>query len=310
MAMNISAWSTESKYLTLPDGFTLERADESEFIVHLTIYMNEDLYFWYSWDSFMSGMKAEMGGNPNLFWIKEGNERIGGVVVQPNLIVYPFLEPPFTDFYRVMNALVKALIAWSDPAKRIWACGILSAQADDLARLGLRLHDSFRCMIRPTETFDVRWEEGFTLRSPERADQKQIAGLFHAAFANGLERDKQSLEECHESLDFFYCKADEISYQASTLVFAEGSGQLIAACLVSPYYNWPLLRTVATLPEYQGRGLATNLIKQALTVLKPHYPAVRLFVSTGNASESVYYKLKFLPGELEQRLYIPPRKSL
>lgn len=305
--MNFSAWSTESKYLTLPDGFSLERAHESEFIVHLTIYMHADLYFWYNWESFMSGMKAEMGGSQNLFWIKEGNERIGGVIVQPNLIVYPFLEPPFTDFYQVMKSLVKALKSWSDPAKRIWACGILTPQVETLARLGFRLNDSFRCMIRPTEAFEVCWEEGLEVCSPERKDQARMAEMFYTAFANGLERDKQSLEDWHESLDFFYEKADEISYQASTLVFDRGSGQLIAACLVSPYYNWPLLRTIATLPEYQGRGLATNLLKRALTVLKPHYPAVRLFVSMGNASESVYYNLQFLPGDLENRLYLPSK---
>lgn len=47
------------------------------------------------------------------------------------------------------------------------------------------------------------------------------------------------------------------------------------------------------------------MLKKALTVLNNEYPVLRLFVTTGNVSESVYYELGFIPGAEFKRFYIP-----
>ncbi|MFK4169671.1 GNAT family N-acetyltransferase [Paenibacillus lautus] len=60
------------------------------------------------------------------------------------------------------------------------------------------------------------------------------------------------------------------------------------------------------MPTYRGRGLATRMLKRALSVLKDKYPVLRLYVMEGNDAESVYLNLGFIPGVLEiQSMYIP-----
>ncbi|PRR77964.1 hypothetical protein CLLI_20590 [Clostridium liquoris] len=46
-------------------------------------------------------------------------------------------------------------------------------------------------------------------------------------------------------------------------------------------------------------------MQKALTVLNKDYPVLRLFVTLGNASESIYYGLGFVTGVEFKKLYIP-----
>ncbi|WP_081496354.1 GNAT family N-acetyltransferase [Clostridium senegalense] len=53
---------------------------------------------------------------------------------------------------------------------------------------------------------------------------------------------------------------------------------------------------IAVKPGYSGRGIGTNMIKKALTMLNEEYLAIRLYVDIGNKAEDLYYKLGFLKG--------------
>lgn len=301
--MKFPAWSDDLNRIELIDGFSLERAELDEFVIYMSIYMNADLYFWYDWANFMQGQKNEMGETRNLFWIKQGGQRIGGVFIQPGMVVYPFLIPPYTDLYRVLDVLTQANVQWGDPTKKVWAFGIIPTQVETLQKLGYHVQDSFRCMIRPTEAFEVNWGEEFVVRRPEPEDEAELANLFFRAFENALERDTDTLEGWVETVKFFFKISNEVTHEASTLIYDRQTNQLVGACTVSPYYEWPLIRTLAVLPEYRGKGLAQKMLKHALTVTKPHYPAVRLFVTMGNPSQNLYYKLNFLPGPTESRMF-------
>ncbi|WP_238327914.1 GNAT family N-acetyltransferase [Paenibacillus gorillae] len=64
--------------------------------------------------------------------------------------------------------------------------------------------------------------------------------------------------------------------------------------------------SIGVLPAYRGKGLATLMLKRALSILKDHYPILRLYVMEGNEAESVYYNLGFAPGVQEiQSMRIP-----
>jgi ribosomal protein S18 acetylase RimI-like enzyme len=62
---------------------------------------------------------------------------------------------------------------------------------------------------------------------------------------------------------------------------------------------------IAVHPEYQRRGLATRMLKKALTILKSEYSILRFGVAMGNPAESVYYNLGFLSGVTQYTLAIP-----
>ncbi|MEY8745172.1 GNAT family N-acetyltransferase [Bacillales bacterium AN1005] len=103
---------------------------------------------------------------------------------------------------------------------------------------------------------------------------------------------------------------NEILNQASTLVYDQETGQLIANCRLCLQDNQAAVYSVGVIPTYRGRGIATRMLQRALSVIKDHYPVLRLYVMEGNDAESLYYNLGFVQGELEvQTMYIPAIES-
>jgi ribosomal protein S18 acetylase RimI-like enzyme len=80
----------------------------------------------------------------------------------------------------------------------------------------------------------------------------------------------------------------------------------IGACLISLQGATPAVFNISVLPTHRRGGLATEMLKHALNVLRRDYPILRLYVMQGNEAELVYYNLGFQPGLLEvQQCSIP-----
>lgn len=66
---------------------------------------------------------------------------------------------------------------------------------------------------------------------------------------------------------------------------------------------------IAVKPSFEKRGLAKNMLKRALTVLKEQYPTLRLFVTLGNDAEMLCHKMGFLAGRETIEMILPVRES-
>lgn len=84
--------------------------------------------------------------------------------------------------------------------------------------------------------------------------------------------------------------------KASTLIYEKKTNELVGACLISIWEEWPNVYDIAVKPSFQKKGLAKNMLKRSLTILKKQYPTLRLFVTLGNDAEMVYHKMGFLAG--------------
>jgi ribosomal protein S18 acetylase RimI-like enzyme len=145
-----------------------------------------------------------------------------------------------------------------------------------------------------------------------------LATLFHAAYSisyrGGLGKlGAQSLEERLSRVEGYLKPGEvaEICHRASTLIYEGNSNKLIGACIIGlgrciTQPAVPKVFDIAVHPHYQRRGLATKMLKKALTILKSEYPTLRFGVAIGNPAEAVYYSLGFLPGTAEYRLVMPP----
>ncbi len=60
--------------------------------------------------------------------------------------------------------------------------------------------------------------------------------------------------------------------------------------------DMPVIMATGVKEEYRNRGLATKMLKHALTVLHDHYPAIRLEVNIGSAAHRLYQNLGFITG--------------
>lgn len=301
--MHINKWTKEELYYELDNGFSLERAEHKEFAKYYAIYMNIDIGFKASYEQKSSVVSED----DSCYWVKKDHIRVGGVFLEPNFIECLFTIPPYQELYKILEVLKKVLLAWSDKIKEIKASVVDPSQVDYYQRLGFRIADMGRWMVRPTESYDIDWEEQYEVRTPSAEDTESLGALFFHAFKNDVGRVKYSLEERTSFVKYYFDhnSQDELLLNASTVVFDKGSNELIAACLVSEYNGWPLIYDIAVKSSYRGKGLSSAMLKQAISTSGQRYPAIRLYVQCGNEAEAVYHKLGFLAGVKLTDLYIP-----
>ena len=300
--MMLKNWTPEENKYELKDGFILEKAESEEFAKFYVIYSNSNYFFSQSWDNSKSVIKAAN----SYYWIMKGNLRVGGVILRPNLIAKLFLIPPYIDAFQILKVIKPILLHWSDCNSSINAYEVLPKELHAYNKLGFRTGETRRCMIRPTQTFNVEWEDKYQIIAPNMGHKLIIAELFKAAYAGGVDSKKEDDENKHISFleDYFNEEfEDKLINRASALVFDKNTNELAASCLISYWMGLPILEDIAVHPSYQGRGLGEKLIKRALSILNQKYDAMRLFVTIGNSAEALYYNIGFLPGEEFTNLY-------
>jgi GNAT superfamily N-acetyltransferase len=290
----------------LAGGYALNEADPKQFGIHATLYWSVDLLFEPSWESRWNRLAKK----PGAFWITKEGQRIGGVCLGPNAISNLFLEPPWIDTYSALKSVMSLLLEWSDPNKDILATEVLPHERNVYQRLGFWFRSAARSMARPTERFEVSWPDFVRVSAPEEAHLQGMAQLiFEVVYEPliGLVPGRSSLESQVRQLQrgFKLLGASDILRQASSVVFDRESKEIIGVCLIGLAQEWPLVYDVAVRPRFQERGLGTSMLRHALTSLYPHYPLLRLLVSTRNRAQSLYHNLGFLPGQEYATLRIP-----
>ncbi|WNS42010.1 GNAT family N-acetyltransferase [Paenibacillus sp. MMS20-IR301] len=312
--MLLSDWSEDTMSYSLSGDWSIRRAEPETWGVYCSVYYNMPY----------SGFFREAGfADPrrNAFWIYSGERKIGGVRMAPGVIYHLFAIPPFSDSFGILQQLKKLLIHWTDRKELIRTYEVLPDQVSIYSRAGF-WPDEFRCrwMQRPTEVFTVNWEDDLRIESPRvQMDESggkrfvreaQIAECDFGSFSGGFEavrRKKSALEDFIPGEDPNY--SNESLTRASTLVFDQETGKLIANCRLCLQDEAAAVYSIGVLPDYRGRGLATRMLQRALTILHGQYPLLRLYVMEGNDAEAVYYNLGFMPGVQEvQSMYIPARE--
>ena len=301
--MIIKHWSKDEIYYDLYYGFSLEKAVNTEFAKYHAAYINIDVGF----KSCYEQKCAVVAPNDNCYWIKLNEVRVGGVFLEPNQVEGLFLIPPFEDIYKVLSLIKNVLMSWSDKDKDIRASVVGPAEVDYYHMLGFRTIETAHWMMRPTESYFVYWEDKYEVRTPRVDDIEELGKFFFEAFKNYVGATIYSQEERTSFVkDYFTNKSlDELLLKASTIMHDKETNEIIGVCLISEFRDWPLVSDVAVKSSYRGLGLATRMLKKALSVTNEKYPAMRLFVISGNEAESVYYKLGFTPGVKLTDLHIP-----
>lgn len=299
-------WSKDLTEYDLYDGYSIEKADWKDFSVYFAVYEIFDANIWFrqSFDIYCSILKD----CDVCFWIKKSGCRIGGVLLEPNYMNCLFLEPPYNEYNIIIAKLKTLLLIWSDKSKSIYVGAVKPDKVKYYQRLGFKMGESRRCMIRPTEVFDTIWDGEYEIVPVTRENKREISKLFVEAFSTiGESQGKTNFEKQNESIEFYFDNNPENSLvnKASTLIYEKKTNELVGACLISIWEEWPNVYDIAVKPSFQKKGLAKNMLKRSLTILKKQYPTLRLFVTLGNDAEMVYHKMGFLAGTETTEMILP-----
>ena len=300
-------FSKDTTHCELADGYALVSAPERAFGISYAVYRKTNTEFFQTFLEYGSDLE----GLHYCFWVTRHGERVGGIIIRPNHIEGLFVIPPFIDAYRVLEAAMPVLLDWSDPTKDIEAVDVLPHELDLYHRLGFRADCIRRHMIRPTQAFDVGWESRFEAIVPAEEHQPAIASLLHESFTGGVAKyGTCGLDDWRTNIARFARR--KTSYpDASTLVFDRDTGALVGACLTWLDVEDAIagIGWLAVSPSYQRRGLATRMLKRAMTVLSGKCPLVKVQVFVGNPAEALYYRLGFLPGVDRHTLSMPASQN-
>lgn len=275
----------------IDEGYCIKKADKNTFLNYYAVYSGykcDGGFFKKSYELIKTDIYTE-----DCFWIQAGNNRIGGVALKKNEITQLFFIPPFSKEKDILPLLIKLLVDLSDKGKDISVFTTESAHIEIYENIGFQEYERGRWMIRPTEEFNVQWENEFKIINPKKEHSKDIESLLYEAFGeeHSLEFWKQFSQEYFDE-----SKYDGVLNQASTLVYDKKTNELIGACLISQWQEWPLVSQIGVKKSYEGKGIGTRMLKVALSSLKDHYPVVRLYAMVGGKAEKLYYNLGFLKG--------------
>lgn len=304
--MKENTWTKGKTFYELSEGYSLRRADWKEYSRYFAVYVvfYQNVWFRQSFEKFC----AILTDCDYCYWIEKDEKRIGGVLLESNFINCLFLIPPHNELDKVLSCIKPLLLRWSDRSIDILASSIKPDQIRNYQRAGFRERETRRCMIRPTEVYEVHWDSRFRQEKPRPENEEELVQLFREAFKGAAGSEgSMSVDELRENIKYYldnFCN-DKVLQSASNLLYDKNSGTLAGASLVSLWEDWPNIYLVGTKPEYQGQGLASSMLKHALTILHGHYPVARLFVTLGNEAEMLYHKLGFMAGIETAHMYIP-----
>jgi GNAT superfamily N-acetyltransferase len=299
--MNYQKYSSEINKYELGQGFYLQRAENPEFTKFWVVYRNVNEDFAQSFKE----TQQELTGVPFCFWIMSEKYRIGGAVLLPNGIGDFFLIPPADDAQKILALVMPLLETWSDDQKLIGAQAIQPQYLEAFQSVGFVLEESRFWMIRPTEKIKMEPPNNWSLQVLTVGKSEEIAQLLKSAFSGGVGQYGARDYEAHlSSVEQYFESFEEKSVcgQASTISIDKESGQVLGVCMVEIHKGLPSIRFVAVAPNFQGQGIAKNLINHAINTLEPKYDWVKLAVSVENPAVNVYRKLGFVPSDTLSQL--------
>lgn len=266
----------------------------------------------------MRWYRSDLEGLNYCFWVFKQNVRIGGIIIRPNHIEGLFLQPPHSDPFEVLQAVMPLLRSWSDVNKPIEAADVMMSEVAYYERLGFRINRGRRVYVRPTQPFSIQWPVEYQTRLPTRNDVQEVAELFYASFRNypqGWHLGAYGPQDWQEFTEEALLPADmtDLCRQASLLIRDKARNLLIGACLANllqsvtrPENQYANIAMMGVLPEYRQKGLATRMVQHTLSVFHGHYPLLKFGVAAGSTAEAFYYNLGFLPGPVHYVLLSPP----
>jgi len=311
--VGITNGSTPFERYELSDHFHLQKADMKEWSVFYSVYYNAE------YTRFFSGIDLHVMINIDPFWIYKGRMKIGGVVISPNLMKLLFFIPPFQEQSTIVYLLKNVLLKWSDVTLPMYVNEVLQDQADIFARLGFWPDENrYRWMQRPTEPLECELDgassvvQSIVQANPitgTLTNDKEIGHLLYRCYSDGMQgvnSKPKSISHYITETQFIIKEASEYLLNASSLVYDKRNNALIGTCLLTMHHDVPRIQHLGVLPTYRRRGIGALMIKRSLIMLADLYPLIRVYVMQGNAVESLYYNLGFMPGPIEiSRMLVP-----
>ncbi|MCM1992855.1 GNAT family N-acetyltransferase [Oceanirhabdus seepicola] len=232
------------------------------------------------------------------YWVIKDKKRVGGALIKPNLIKCIFTIPPFNKKEDLIKALTLYDKSISDKKEVIIIPDVDLESIDCYNAAGFKLQRVEKLMVCATSNFDIIWDDQYKVVIPEHEYAEEMAELYYETYRKNklisIASEPYDFQVENIKIYFNHIESMNVPRDWSTLIYDNAENKLIGACTVSLVNGLPYILDFVVHPEFQRKGLATNIMKRTLDVLANSYPAIRLNVTVGNDAEIFYDKMGFV----------------
>lgn len=275
-------------------NLSLQLADLQNYSKSFATY-RRNVWFRPSWNDIQKMMMEA----DECYWICDNGQKIGGVSLSELSIGSLFLIPPYELSSSIVKYLRDYLIIRKPENSSIEAFNVLPEHVHIFQQEGFAILQTRKCMIRPTENLLDQVQglfPSYEYVTPSVQDMDGLTMLLQEAF-RGTPDEQDAATYRGELMNYFTYHSDHDLLEASTMIWNHDHSELVGVCLVSNWEGLPLIYDIAVNPMYRGKGIATSMLRRAISILEEKYPVVWLFVTSGNEAERLYRKLGFYGGD-------------
>jgi len=124
-------------------------------------------------------------------------------------------------------------------------------------------------------------------RITTEADTDFVRRTHHAAYRDVIERQFGSFDEKMQD-DFFASIWKHGAYE----ILLKGDKE-IGFCFIEHYSDHTFIRELVLLPEFQGQGIGSNVLRRAIEESKTNNIPIKLRVLIKNRAQHLYRKMGF-----------------
>lgn len=281
------------------NNYQFIKADKDLFAVYQTIYSQADMEMWYDWSARLNDTKW----SDDCYFIYCDDEKIGGAIIAPNLVMFPFLISPFCDrrlFWNLVLAHVKELSL----EKEIQLKCIPEVDAHILTSYGVEIWRPRQIMCRPTDRIYYTLDEEFSMETPKESDIPEMAEALRKSFVGGIAYKKfgeDSIDDVTKSINnCFSLYTSTNTWNHTVIVKNKKSGIIVGGCIagINPKMvnRFAFVDDIFVLPGYRGKGLAEAMLRYSISAAFTDTSAIKLHILIGNPAENLYRKTGFIPG--------------
>jgi GNAT superfamily N-acetyltransferase len=272
-------------------NFSLLQADKDLFAVYQTIYSNADIEMWYDWNRRLGDTKW----TDQCYFLLLDGQKVGGVIITDDVIMFPFLIPPFCDRVMFWNFILKHF-------GRDKINGVLEEDTSILPMFGYKVSNMSQVMCRPTDALTYNLSDGFICRPLDiNTKSEEIGKVIIESYEGGICNEingsatvESAVEDTKNVLKVYS------SQNLSHLIVEKATEKIVAVCLAGIGENYTHgyaeIADLCVLPQFRGIGLAKYMICRSVTDSYGLAPFIKLFVYIGNNAEYLYNQMGFISG--------------
>ena len=266
------------------------KTDKDLFAVYQTIYSDADIEMWYDWNARLNDTKW----TDSCYFLVCDQVKIGGAIIKDDMIMFPFLIPPYSDRIGFWRELLFH-------GKKSKINGVTDCDCRLLPMFGYHAVDTRQIMCRPVDKVPAELPRGFFSRSIGDMDMDEVGNVIYHSYRGSIDFELygegtlgEAVEDAKRVIGIYS------SHNQSICLLEEGTEKVIGICLAGigeNYVNgYAEIADICTLPEYRGRGLAKYMLAMTINSFIGQAPFIKLAVTIGNPAEYLYHSIGFQKG--------------